>query len=988
MFEFINFCSHNDFFIQRVANSWIQILKSNQKRHFSTGYIKTLENFVFSAINPKPSCHMLKCLACTLAVFFTLPFIHAQQNACPNVDVSQGNFTNWNGYTGSYYSPGTAFGIVNGRHTIISQQGTDPNTCNQLSLIPSGHTKSIKLGNPSSGAQSERLVYAIQVTPQSSLFIYKYAVVLENPGHIPAQQPKFETKILNTLGMPIGGGCGTYTVYGGQPGQNFQQCAGKTWLPWTTVGLDLTPYMGQSIQVEFTTWDCAQGAHFGYAYLAAECLPLSIDVNYCGGNQPLILTAPSGFQSYVWHPGNLSGQQVTIQNHSLNQTYTCTMTTYSNQGTCAVELSVQASPTLVNSSFSYTATCENEPLTFQANSTITTNTPNVSLSYQWNFGNASPSSASGNTPNTYFNAPGNHLVELITSSSNGCSDTIQQQINVLPTPHLTPTVDAPCIQQQTSFSLLGNPNITQVTWDFGDNSSHSSGAQVSHQYTNPGAYTIEIIGVGLNGCQDTVWMPLTIHPLPYLHAGNDTAICPGNGVVLNAQGTLNITWEQGLTQGQIYTPIQPEYLTAFGVDSLQCAVSDSFLVQIHHIDSVEAMAPGFVCLGDSMQLTAHAFQGIWWENGYQDQQWVMETVGIHTYVVHGTDANGCSSSDSTYIEVYPLPLVHAGNDTTVCAGTTIALHATGAPQILWSNQVGNGSIIPIHTNQTLSAMGISEHGCVAVDSIHIGIDSIPTVDFIAGPSTGCIPLEVSLFNMSTGNSFTQVTWFSNTGDIQIGDSAQLLFTEVGCFDLTLTLSTPLGCTYSSTQTNAVCTNPLPIAQFDLPQQPLTTINFGGTFTNLSSGAGGYLWDFGDGSPTSNEDEPYHNFPDNQGASYQVMLVAYNEFGCADTTYQEIEITEELAFYVPNSFTPDGNQFNNVWQPVFTEGLNPQAYHAVIYNRWGEIIWESYDAAVGWDGTYGLNGIAVQDEVYIYNITFGYKDSAKKERITGHIVLIK
>jgi gliding motility-associated-like protein len=931
---------------------------------------------------------MLKCLAYTLGVFLTMPFIRAQQNACPNVDVSQGNFTNWNGYTGSYYSPGTTFGIVNGRHTVISQQGTDPNTCNQLSLIPSGHTKSIKLGNPSSGAQSERLVYSIQVTPQSSLFIYKYAVVLENPGHIPAQQPKFETKILNALGMPIGGGCGTYTVYGGQPGQNFQQCAGKTWLPWTTVGLDLTPYMGQTIQVEFTTWDCAQGAHFGYAYLAAECLPLSIDVNYCGGNQPLILTAPTGFQSYVWHPGNLSGQQVTINNPIQNQTYTCTMTTYSNQGACAVELSVQASPTHVNSNFVYTAGCENEPITFQATSTVTTNTPNVSLSYQWNFGNANPVAASGNTPNTFFNNPGNQLVELITSSSNGCSDTIQQQVNILPTPHITPSVDATCIQQQTSFTLLGNPNVQQVTWDFGDNSTIATGILVTHQYATPGNYSIEVIGMGLNGCQDTVSMPLTIQPLPYLHAGNDTAICPGLGLILNAQGAVNVTWDQGLVQGQIHIPSQQEYLSVIGIDSLHCIVSDSFLIQIHLIDSVQAMPPSSLCAGDSIQLAAVAFTGIWWENGYINQEWITEPVGIHQFVVHGLDANSCASSDTTQIEVYPLPHVVAGNDTTICSGSTLLLQASGAVQFQWSNQVINGSMVSVHTNQDLSVLGINEHGCQAIDSIHIGIDSIPSLAFSIVPYNGCIPVEINLQNQSSGNSFTQVQWLSSNGAIAFGDSAQLLFTEVGCFDLNQTVTTVLGCTYSTTQSNVICTNPLPTSQFSLPQTPLSTMNYGGNFTNLSSGAGGYLWDFGDGSEPSNEEQPYHNFPDQQAASYQVLLIAYNEFGCSDTSYQIIQISEELAFYVPNSFTPDGNQFNNVWQPVFTEGLDPQAYHAVIYNRWGEIIWESYDAAVGWDGSYGMNGIAVQDDVYIYNITFGYKDSGKKERITGHIVLIK
>lgn len=931
---------------------------------------------------------MLKHVANTFGVFLTMTLFFAQQNSCPNVDLSQGNFTNWDGYTGSYYSPGTTFGIVNGRHSIITQQGTDPNTCNQLPFIPAGHTKSIKLGNPGTGAQAEQLIYSIQVTPQSSLFIYKYAVVLENPGHIPTQQPKFETKILNSLGMPIGGGCGTYTVYGGQAGQNFQQCGSRTWLPWTTVGLDLTPYMGQTVQIQFTTWDCAQGAHFGYAYLAAECLPLSIDVNYCGGNQPLILTAPPGFQSYVWQPGNLSGQQVTINNPGINQTYTCTMTTYSNQGTCAVDLSVQASPTLVQSNFTYTAGCQNSPITFQATSTVSTNTPNVNLSFQWNFGNATPASTTGNTPNAFFNNPGNQLVELITSSSNGCSDTIQQQINILPTPHLTPSIDAVCILQQTSFTLVGPPILQQVTWDFGDNSPHSSGFPVIHQYSTPGSYSIEVIGMGLNGCQDTVLMPLTIQPLPYLDAGNDTAICPGLGLVLNAQGALNVVWEQGLTQGQTYTPSQNEYLNVIGIDSLHCSVSDSFLVQIHLIDSVQAIPPSFLCAGDSIQLTAAAYAGIWWEDGYVNQAWFTGPVGVHQFVVHGVDSNGCASSDTTHIEVYPLPNLVAGNDTTVCSGSTLLLQANGATQYQWSNQVMNGSIISIDTNQDLSVLGISEHGCQAIDSIHIGIDSIPSLAFTIAPNNGCIPVEINLQNQSTGNSFTQVQWLSSNGALAFGDSAQLLFTEVGCFNLTQTVTTSLGCNYSTTQSNIICTNPLPTSQFWLPQTPFSTMNYGGNFTNLSIGAGGYLWDFGDGSEQSNEEQPYHNFPAQASASYQVMLIAYNEFGCSDTSFQIVQLTDELAYYVPNSFTPDGNQYNNVWQPVFTEGLDPQAYHAIIYNRWGEIIWESYDVAVGWDGTYGLNGIKVQDDVYIYNITFGYKNSAKKERINGHIVLIK
>ena len=930
---------------------------------------------------------MSKPIACLIGYMLYVSFLFSQVNSCPNVDLASGNFNSWTGYTGTYYAPGTNFGIVNGRHTIITQQATDPNTCNQLSVIPPGHTKSIRLGNATVGAEAEQLVYSIQVTPQSSLFIYKYAVVLENPGHSPTQQPKFETKILNALGMPIGGGCGTYTVYGGQPGQNFQQCGSRTWLPWTTVGLDLTPYMGQTIQIEFTTWDCAQGAHFGYAYLAAECLPLSIDVNYCGGNQPLILTAPAGFQSYVWQPGNLTGQQVTINNPTLNQNYTCTMTTYSNQGTCSVDLSVQASPTIVSANFTYAAGCENEPIAFVATSTVSSITPNLNLTHQWLFGNANPNNGNGSSPTTLFNGPGNHTIQLISSSSNGCSDTIQQVISILPTPHITPIIDAPCINQQTTFSLLGNTTMQGVIWDFGDGTPSVSGDSVMHAYITPGNYLMVVVGIGTNGCSDTVSMPLNIQPLPWIYAGADTSICPGNSIILSAQGGLSYTWEQGLNQGQPYLPQHQEFLTVSGIDSNNCLVLDSFQVSIYQIDSVQAMPPAHACFGDSIQLLANAFGGLWWEGGYPPMSWVTESIGMHTYIVHGSDIHGCTSSDTTIIEIYPLPAVNAGNDTIVCTGTPITIMATGAAQYQWSNQGMNGSNVIISNNTNLSVVGTSTQGCQAIDSIHIGIDSIPNLEFNVGPQTGCIPLTVSLENLSTGNSFTQVQWMSNSGQHAAGNQAQLLFTEIGCYDITLIVSTPLGCNYSSTHPQIVCTHPLPTAQFAVPATPLTTINYGGTFSNNSIGAGGYVWDFGDGSPTSTEAEPYHNFPDQSQQTYEVMLIAYNEFGCADTSIQVVQITEELAFYVPNSFTPDGDEYNNIWKPVFSNGLDLQDYHAAIYNRWGEIIWESYDANVGWDGSIGNYGLDIQDGVYIYSIVFGYKNTAKKEHLTGHIVRI-
>lgn len=930
---------------------------------------------------------LVRILGCPWYAFFCFS-LFAQNNSCPNVDVSQGNFNNWIGTTGSYYNPGFSSGIVNGRHTIINQPSFDPNTCNQLPVIPPGHTQSIRLGNMQTGAQAEQLSYTIHVTPQSTLFVYKYAVVLENPGHPSVQQPKFETRILNAAGFPIGGACGTYTVYGGQPGQNFQTCSGKTWLPWTTVGMDLTPYLGQTVQIEFTTWDCAQGAHFGYAYLVAECQPLSIDVNFCGGNQPLILTAPSGFQSYVWQPGNLTGQQVSISNPNANQTYTCTMTTFSNQGTCAVDLSVQASPTLVQAAMNYSLGCQNQGIALQATSTVTTNDPTVNLTHQWIIPNGSVLQSTANAATVHFNAPGPQTAILITQSSNGCVDTAIQIVSVLPTPHLSPVVDRPCIAQQTQFSLQGNAAIVQAIWNFGDGTPPVNSQNIIHTYNQPGTYTLSLIEIGNNGCSDTLYSPLIIYPLPLIHAGADTAICPGNGILLDANGGISYTWSNGLYQGQWFVPTQNQYLTVLGMDSLHCYGSDSLFLQLFQTDSIHTCPDSVLCLGDSLALSNTPLANVWWEAGFSSGQWVSPGLGVHSFVVHGNDANGCSSSDTLTLTVLPLPPVFAGQDTVVCAGSTLWLEATGAQQYTWSNAQNNQAFIAVQQNVNLTVLGIDAHGCQQSDTLHVGIDSIPSLHVAIAPSTGCIPLTTSLLNESTGNAFTQVLWSFNNGMVAAGDSASVVFSEVGCFDVTMTVTTALGCAYSVTQAQALCTYPLPQAAFNTVNANLNTVSNGTLMNNESQGANAYWWDFGDGSPASIDIEPYHAFPTEEGGTYLVTLVVTNAYGCMDTIQQEIHVETELSYYVPNAFTPDGDQFNNIWKPVFTSGLDLMDYHTVIYNRWGEVIWESYDSSVGWDGSYGTNGIAVQDDVYVYQITFGLEKNAQRERISGHIVIVR
>ena len=118
----------------------------------------------------------------------------------------------------------------------------------------------------------------------------------------------------------------------------------------------------------------------------------------------------------------------------------------------------------------------------------------------------------------------------------------------------------------------------------------------------------------------------------------------------------------------------------------------------------------------------------------------------------------------------------------------------------------------------------------------------------------------------------------------------------------------------------------------------------------------------------------------------IELIAYSPLGCSDTAWYTVSVVEEVIYYVPNTFTPDGDNYNEYFKAVFTSGFDPYDFTLLLFNRWGEIIWESHDASVGWDGTYG--GQLVQDGTYTWKIEF--KTSANDERIMihGHVNVIK
>lgn len=233
-----------------------------------------------------------------------------------------------------------------------------------------------------------------------------------------------------------------------------------------------------------------------------------------------------------------------------------------------------------------------------------------------------------------------------------------------------------------------------------------------------------------------------------------------------------------------------------------------------------------------------------------------------------------------------------------------------------------------------------------------------------------IPGASTSWNIGNGQTY------SNT------DSLNYVYHQSGCYDIQFQISLN-GCSSQLILNDEVCVEEIPTAAFTFVKH-YDLNEYTVEFTNQSIGAIDYYWNFG-GLGTSTEENPSFNFPASHSV-HTICLTVSSDLGCSDEVCQPIPLEDPLIFYVPNTFTPDGDQFNQVFKPVFTSGFDPFDYTLLIYNRWGECVFESHNAETGWDGTY--NGILAPDGIYTWKIEFKTLANDERKIQVGHITLMR
>jgi len=602
----------------------------------------------------------------------------------------------------------------------------------------------------------------------------------------------------------------------------------------------------------------------------------------------------------------------------------------------------------------------------------------------------------GVTDGTAFAPALGTITYTVTADLLGCISTDQVDVTVNPLPVINAGLDQTVCDGDQITLTATNPDGATIAWN--------NGVTDGTSFVPVLGTTTYTVTADLLGCISIDQVDVTVDPLPVFALSlTHPSACGATDGTITISGLLaGIVYEVSFNGGGaanlvadgagniVLTGLGAGSYTGFEVGLNGCSTTDGSTMSLldPNAPAVGAGLDQSVCIGDQVTLTANNPDGavIAWNNGGVDGIAFTPTLGTTTFTVTANLA-GCISTDQVNVLVNPLPVIDAGLDQTACDGDQVVLTAinpSGA-MITWDNGVTDGVPFTPSVGVTTYTVTANLLGCISTDQLDIRVNPSALVSFVADELVGCIPQEVNFTNTTIGN-MDNCVWNIDGVELVGCGNVNYLFTQPGCYDVTLTTTTVDGCVSSVTYANYICIDGYPTADFIASPFIVTTIDTEIEFINASTGASTYSWNFGDNSGSSNEENPIYTYSDTEDGNYEVQLIAYSEFGCSDTATAIVQVREELIFYVPNTFTPDGNKFNETFLPVFTSGFDPYDFNLLIFNRWGEILFESNNHTVGWDGTYGGN--IVQDGTYVWKIEFKTKYTDERQVHHGHVNILR
>ncbi len=545
-----------------------------------------------------------------------------------------------------------------------------------------------------------------------------------------------------------------------------------------------------------------------------------------------------------------------------------------------------------------------------------------------------------------------------------------------------------------NLSVIGGTSPYLYNW---------SNNQMTQDINNLSVGTYSVIVEDNNHCFDSLNITISQPQAPlHISESHVDILCFGSSTgsidatVIGGTSNYNYNWSNSSTSQDISNISSGNYQLIV-TDNNGC--KDTLVVVIQQpvapID-IQFVVQDVGCFSDTTATIMASISGgtpnyTWqWNTGQIDL--FIDSLPIGAYVLSVTDSNNCSYSETaivnqptalsaSYSEIQPTCYSYSNGQLLLTpSGGTVPYNFS------WSNGDVNQNSDSL-TAGNYNVEVTDSHGCTFDLSCILNQPDQLSVSFDADLLVGCSPLTVNfqntsdpsvscLWNFGDGNSYMGCTDIVNT------------FEQGGLFDVYLVIVDANGCTNNITYNDFITVNQTPVADFNVAPQQLFPESQTANITNLSTGGDWYIWNLGDETSNHLYFEPgEHTYPINIADTFLITLYASTTEGCADTATRIILFNNDPFYFAPNTFIPDNDGTNDVWLPVFSNPDKINRYSLQIFDRWGELIFETDNTSSGWDGTINNGILKAQDGTYVWKLQFTWYDY-KVYNTTGHINLLR
>lgn len=608
------------------------------------------------------------------------------------------------------------------------------------------------------------------------------------------------------------------------------------------------------------------------------------------------------------------------------------------------------------------------------------NTSASGSSWSWDLGDGTTSVL----PNPiHLFAPGTYSVMLIGAPGSACADTAISVVTVDEAPIAAFSIVSGCDQTVVLTDL--STDAVSWSWEFGDGS-FGTAPDTIHAFASPGSYDIMLTITASSGCQGSAVQSIVVEPAPFASIAILGDSCQSTFTFdASASSASMVIWQFGdgstmntLSTTHTYATFGSFMVTLIAEPGSACA--DTLAVPLAVLQAPDAAFTAELDCGMLVDLISQSMLAIALNWNLGDGTGATDPSLTHAYSDPGDyiitlvayASNGCSDTASFNVSIGSDPIAAFEVLGDSCSYERAFLNTSDwTSGYAWQFGDGGTSVLQSPTHVfgigSFNVLLIADPGSPCADSAWAVVEIFPLTLAAFSDSTGC-HLDVHLEDQSQFSS--SAIW--NYGDGEVGTSAAHDFASPGTYEIRLVATNAIGCTDTAT---TIITIQAPVtASFSASMEPCSQEL---QMTNSSTGATSFNWSFGDGA-VSGERDPDHEY--SEGGSYIITLIAGDANGCADTA--SVEVDASLAgiaagYFVPNVFTPNGDQINDVFQvvgPVECKGPSIR-----IFNRWGEQVFES-TANAPWDGT--VAGQLAPDGIYVYILTFAHTE------VHGHIALLR